>query len=72
MHELRHWPSIAGISPQSHYGDAEDGRIGALDCLHDVTIYIYIYVVLLLPFFVLLVSISYYLNNFVSLLIKFF
>ena len=42
MHELRHWPSIAGISPQSHYGDAEDGRIGALDCLHDVTIYIYI------------------------------
>ena len=30
------------------------------------------YVVLLLPFFVLLVCISYYLQNFVSLLIKFF
>ena len=29
------------------------------------------YVVLLFPFFVLIVSISYYLHNFVSLLIKF-
>ena len=28
MHELRHWPSIAGMSPQSHCGDEEDGRIG--------------------------------------------
>ena len=26
-HELRHWPSIAGMSPQSHRGDAEDERI---------------------------------------------
>ena len=25
---LRHWPSIAGMSPQSHCGDEEDGRIG--------------------------------------------
>ena len=24
----RHWPSIAGMSPQSHCGDEEDGRIG--------------------------------------------
>ena len=23
-----HWPSIAGMSPQSHCGDEEDGRIG--------------------------------------------
>ena len=43
MRELRHWPSIAGMSPQSHCGDEEDGRMGALDCLHDVTKYIYIY-----------------------------
>ena len=28
MRELRHWPSIAGMSPQSHCGDEEDGRIG--------------------------------------------
>ena len=27
MRELRHWPSIAGMSPQSHCGDEEDGRI---------------------------------------------
>ena len=27
MHELRHWPSIADMSPQSHCGD-EDGRTG--------------------------------------------
>ena len=25
---IRHWPSIAGMSPQSHCGDEEDGRIG--------------------------------------------
>ena len=28
MRELRHWPSIAGMSPQSHCCDEEDGRIG--------------------------------------------
>ena len=28
MRELRHWPSIAGMSPQSHCGAEEDGRIG--------------------------------------------
>ena len=27
MRELRHWPSIAGMSPQSHCGDEEDGCI---------------------------------------------
>ena len=27
MRELRHWPSIAGLSPQNHCGDEEDGRI---------------------------------------------
>ena len=26
MHELRHWPSTAGMSSQSHCGDEEDGR----------------------------------------------
>ena len=38
MHKLRHWPSIAGMSPQSH---VVMRRMGALDCLHDVTIYLY-------------------------------
>ena len=28
MRELGHWPSIAGMSPQSHSGDEEDGRVG--------------------------------------------
>ena len=28
MRELRHWLSIAGMSPQGHCGDEEDGRIG--------------------------------------------
>ena len=28
MRELRHWSSIAGMLPQSHCGDEEDGRIG--------------------------------------------
>ena len=28
MRELRHWPSIAGMSPQSNCGDEEDGDIG--------------------------------------------
>ena len=28
IYKLRHWPSIAGMSPQSHCGDEEDGRIG--------------------------------------------
>ena len=28
MRELRHWPSTAGISPQSHCGDEEDGGFG--------------------------------------------
>ena len=28
MRELCHWPSIAGMPPQSHCGDEEDGRIG--------------------------------------------
>ena len=28
MRERRHWPFIAGMSPQSHSGDEEDGRIG--------------------------------------------
>ena len=27
MRELRHWPSIAGMSPQSNCGDEEDGHI---------------------------------------------
>ena len=27
MRELLHWPSLASMSPQSHCGDEEDGRI---------------------------------------------
>ena len=38
MCELRHWPSIAVMLPQSHCGDEEDGRIGFL---RDFTIYVY-------------------------------
>ena len=28
MRELHHWPFKAGILPQSHCGDEEDGHIG--------------------------------------------
>ena len=28
MRELRHWSPIAGMLPQSHCGDEEDGHIG--------------------------------------------
>ena len=28
MRQMRHWLSIAGMSPQSHEGDEEDGRNG--------------------------------------------
>ena len=38
MRELRHWPSIAGMSPQSHCGDVEDGRIGFSSWLHYICI----------------------------------
>ena len=34
MRELRHWPSIAGMSPQSHCGDEEDVRIALSSWLH--------------------------------------
>ena len=44
MRELRHWPSIAGMSPQSHCGD-EDGPIGLSSWHHYIHIwYIYIYI----------------------------
>ena len=46
MHELRHWPSIADMSPQSHCGD-EDGRTGLSSCRHYIYIhykYMYIYI----------------------------
>ena len=35
-HELNHWPSIAGMSPQAIVGMR---RMGALDCLHDFTMF---------------------------------
>ena len=34
MRELRHWPSISGMSPQSNCGDEEDRRIGLFSWLH--------------------------------------
>ena len=41
----RHWPSIAGMSTQSHRGDEEDGRIGLSSRRHYIYIYIiYIYI----------------------------
>ena len=36
MREFRHWPSIAGMLPQAIVVMT---RMGALDCLHDITIY---------------------------------
>ena len=39
MRELCQWPSVAGMSPQSHCGDEEDGHIG-LSSFHDFTIYV--------------------------------
>ena len=43
MRQLRHWPSIAGMLPQSHWDDVEDGRIGLSSWRHYVYIYICIY-----------------------------
>ena len=42
MRELRHWPSIAGMSPKSHCGDEEDERIIVFMTLLYIYIYIYI------------------------------
>ena len=39
----RHWPSIAGMSQQSHCGDEEDGHIWLSSWRHYIYIYIYIY-----------------------------
>ena len=42
--QLRHWLSIAGMSPPSHYGDEgdeEDGRIGLSSYIYTYT-YMYI------------------------------
>ena len=40
MRELRHWPSITGVLPQSHCGD-DDGCIGLSSLLHYICMYIY-------------------------------
>ena len=37
---LHHWPSIAGMSPQSHFGDEEDGRTG-LSSWPQTSLYMY-------------------------------
>ena len=52
MRELRHWPSIAGMSPQSHCGDEEDGRIGLSSWRH----YMYVLCSLLCACWALCVS----------------
>ena len=41
MHELYHWPSIASMSPQSHCGDEEDGRIGLSSWRHYICIMLF-------------------------------
>ena len=59
MRELRHWPSIAGMSPQSHCGDDKDGCIGLSSRRHYIFVYIYkcVYVsCLLMPRLSLLLS----------------
>ena len=38
MPELRHWPSIAGTSQQSHCGDKRDGRIGLSSWHHYISV----------------------------------
>ena len=39
IRELRHWRSIAGMSPKSHCGDEEDGRIGLSSCMTSLYMY---------------------------------
>ena len=41
MRELRHWPSIAGMSPQSHCGHEEDGRTGLSSWRHYICIMLF-------------------------------
>ena len=41
MRELRHWPSIAGMSLQSHCGDEKDGNIGLSSWRHYICIMLF-------------------------------
>ena len=41
MRELRHWSSIAGLSPQNHCGDEEDGRIELSSWRHYICIMLF-------------------------------
>ena len=41
MHELCHWTSIAGKSPQSYCGDEEDGRTGLSSSRHYICIMLF-------------------------------
>ena len=43
MRELYQWRSIASMSPQSHFGDEEDGRIGLSSCMPFFGNVVYIY-----------------------------
>ena len=57
MRELRHWPSKACMSPQSHCGDEEYGRNGLSSCRHYTCImlfaYIYIYIYIYICIYIL-------------------
>ena len=46
MHELRHWPSIAGMLPQSHCGDEEDGCIVCHVCHEPIFVLINVFMLL--------------------------
>ena len=44
MRELRRWQSVAGMSPQRHCSIEQNRCIRTLECLHNFTIYVYIYI----------------------------
>ena len=58
MRELRHWPSIANMSLQSHWGDEEAGCSGLTSWQH--YIYIYIYICIYIYMYTIFINISIY------------
>ena len=56
MRELRHWPSIANMSLQSHWGDEEAGCSGLTSWQH----YIYIYICIYIYMYTIFINISIY------------
>ena len=63
MHELGHWPSIVGMSPQSHWPLWL--WVGALDCLNDVIIYIYVYMYMYVYMYIYTIYIHTYIYTYI-------